>query len=264
MSLSSDRFGRVAAHETYVVAALLAAQATAEEGSFRPADVRFFFQLFTNWVEHDLLHPSQDLALTQVRRVLQRLMDAGRARATTGGRRPRYALTDTGLSALVEALVAPGPEAPPRSLETSLFVLTFASLYRPVIVRRLRLETRPPALRRRLARALEPRRMLAHARRRARDLLADLEERVAAGRAMQRALDACPADDEASRLETIEDLGSYQLEATRPVAELFPALPSDVRHVELAQGPGVRAQLLFAPLAAVVRHELAVLDALEL
>lgn len=259
-----DRSSHLAGQETFIVAALVAAHATAEDGSFRPADVRFFFFLFTNWVEHDLVYPTQDLALTQVRRVMQRLIDDGRAEQRAAGRRPRYRLTDDGLSALVEALVEPGPNQPRRTLETSLFVLCFASLYRPVLTRRLRLETRPPALRRRLSRMLAPRTILAHARSRARDLLADLDERIASGEAMQQALDHAPATDEATRIAAIKSLGAYQLERMRPVSEVFDALPPDVREVELRRGPGLRAKLLFAPLAEVLRHELTVLDGLEL
>lgn len=258
------RYSPLAAQETFVVAALLAAHATSEDGTFRPSEVRFFFLLFTNWGEHDVLHPRQDLALTQVRRVLEDMRDDGRACLEGPPRRWRCRFTDEGVDALVVALVEPSAALPPRPLETSLFVLTFASLYRPVLVRRLRLDTRPTPLQRRLGRLLDPRRIRRRAQRRARDLLADLDARIADGEAMQAALDAAPAEDDDARRHAITAFGSYQLERVRPVEEVLASLPEDVRRVELDRGPGVRARLLFAPLAAVVRRELEVLDALDL
>ncbi|MEQ9325524.1 MAG: hypothetical protein RIF41_40540, partial [Polyangiaceae bacterium] len=138
----SSRFGRVASQQIYVSAALLAAHASATTTGFGGADVRFFFLLFTNWVEHDVLHPSHDLDLTQVRRVTKRLVVHGHARSVESGRRPRYELTDAGLEALVTTLVDPRPMGPRRSLETSLFVLCFSRLYRDALRRRLQLDER--------------------------------------------------------------------------------------------------------------------------
>jgi hypothetical protein len=85
----SARFGWLGAHATHLHAALLAAHGAATpQVGFRAADVRFFFLLFTNWMESDVLRPGQDVDLTQVRRMLDRLTRAGLAApvATAGGR----------------------------------------------------------------------------------------------------------------------------------------------------------------------------------
>lgn len=259
MELTS-RFGRVASQQIYVSAALLAAHATARGQGFGGADVRFYFLLFTNWVEHDVLHPAHDLALTQVRRVMHRLVDDGHARRLARGRRPRYELTDVGLERLVEALVDPSPRGPRRPLEASLFVLCFARLYRDALRRRLQLDARA-ALGRRLARELEPERILARARQRTRDLLDDLEQRSEVGRAMQDALSRAATEE--AKVAAVRAAGSYQLERIRPVEEVLAALPDDVRALELAAGPGTRVRLLFHPLAEVLRTELRVLEGLR-
>jgi hypothetical protein len=66
-----ERFGVVRVNTTVLSAALLAAHATAPAAGFRASDVRFFFFLFGNWLERDVLYPGEDLDLTQVRRLMQ-------------------------------------------------------------------------------------------------------------------------------------------------------------------------------------------------
>ena len=157
------RYGQVRAQATFIEAAVVAAHgATARLGGFRASDVRFFFLLFTNWIEHDVLRPEQDLDLTQVRRVLGRLAEQGwperasaarrrgggrprrrrapprRERAPKSRRRParpppgeRHVLTAAGLLGLVESIIEPRGRRP---LEESLFVACFAAIYRQAIL----------------------------------------------------------------------------------------------------------------------------------
>ena len=57
-------FGRPSPRAPLVYAALIAAHGVAgREGSFRASDVRFFYLLFSNWIELDVLQPGQDLDL---------------------------------------------------------------------------------------------------------------------------------------------------------------------------------------------------------
>src|SRR5947208_1378294 len=134
----TERFGLVRARATFVHAAILAADAAARDVSgFRANDVRFYFLLFTNWVEHDVLRPDQDLELTQVRRVLERMVDRGWARSGAPKTRARrggaHALTPEGLVAVVEELVEPRAE---RTFDEMLFLVLFAASYRELVVAR--------------------------------------------------------------------------------------------------------------------------------
>lgn len=266
----ADRLGHVTSQATFIQAALLAAHgAEARTGGFRASDVRFFFLLFTNWVEHDVTRPSQDIDLTQLRRTLVRLCRSGWAEPMAGvrGRKEprgqRYTLTEEGVVSLAEALA--GQERAP--LEEALFVACFAASYLEAILTRVK--GRTPVLsttaRRRVARVLEPARILREARRNTEAVLADLEERVRSSRELEeaaaRALEEGASEEQVVR--RLESLGSYQLHRVRPLAELLLGLPDDLRRFELTKGLGLRSRLLFAPLAERARAELALLERLE-
>ncbi len=269
MSLSA-RFGWLGANATHVHAALLAAHGAASMGAgFRPADVRFFFLLFTNWAEHDVLHPGQDLDLTQVRRMLDRLTRARLAAPVKSPKRPsstrgrRHSLTEAGVVAIAEALVQPGQ---PRTFEETVFVLCFAVGYGEMLASRIvgAGGRANPSTRRRVVELLDPRRVLADGKRSLTTLLVDLEERVRSGLVSSEAGRAGggPGGSEADTVRRLERAGAYQLQHVRPLAEFLLTLPDDLRAFELTRGMQLRAELLFAPLAEGVRAQQAILDAL--
>ncbi|WNG29952.1 hypothetical protein F0U62_42540 [Cystobacter fuscus] len=267
----ADRLGHVTAQATFVQAALLAAHgAGARSGGFRASDVRFFFLLFTNWAEHDVTRPSQDIDLTQVRRTLERLCRSRWAEPMDGGGRggkaprgQRYVLTELGVVSLAEEL-ADLDRAP---LDEALFVACFAASYLEAVLARVRGQA--PALstpaRRRVARMLDPKRILREARRSTAAVLADLEERVHASRVMgeaaRNALANAASEEEVAR--RWESLGSYQLHRVRPLTEVLLGLPDDLKRFELEKGMEVRARLLFVPLAERARADLMLLERLE-
>ncbi len=265
----ADRLGHVTRHSTFLQAALLAAHgARARQGGFRASDVRFFFLLFTNWVEHDVTRPSQDIDLTQVRRLLERMCRGGGAEPlpeTPGGPRPRgkhYALTEDGVVHLAESLA----EVERAPLDETLFVACFAACYLPAILARVQGRTAlSTAARRRVARLLEPVRILRNARRHTAALVADLEERVRSSleteTAVKEALASGASDEQLVR--RMESLGSYQLQRVRPLAEVLLVLPEDLRRFELTEGWGTRMRLLFSPQVEHARAQLQLLERLE-
>jgi hypothetical protein len=270
LSLAS-RSGHVRSQATFVEAAIVAAHcASGRAGGFRPSDVRFFFLLFTNWIEHDVLRPGQDLDLTQVSRVLERLAGSGSVARVMERRRgtpraARFALTRKGLLTLVRALVDTHPGRP---FEEVLFVVYVTASYRSTIVARVDGDAHAlaPSERRRAAELLDPHRVIEAARRTLALVLADVETRAAEGYALGRAAHAARGegaslDEIAARLER---LSPYQMHRVRPFAEMLMSLPEDLLRFEVSEGIELRVKLIFEPLAEQIRRQLAILDQLEL
>jgi hypothetical protein len=255
-----ERFGVLAANEALVCASLIAAFGASADEGFRPTDVRFFFFLFSNWLERDVLHQGATLELTQVRRLLEasvarRWVKIGRGAA----RYRRYLLTDDGLRVLIERLAQ---AAESGSFEEVAFIVTFAACYREMMVRKV---ARSAVEGERLRKVLDPRRLIAHARRRLARVVADLEERVTSSASVSE--DAArmrrrgASDEEIAR--RLERLGAYQLQHVRSFADFALALPPDLRAFELGAALDVRSRLLFVTLADQARAQAAALVRLD-
>ncbi len=255
-----------------LTAALLAADLAAsvdrpEHAGFQQRDVRFFYLLFRNWLEIDVRQPGADIDLTQVRRACERLASRGRLRALParrrGGRVPRsrYVLTLAGVVALVDELVA---HAPARSFEESLFVVLFAASYRAHVIRRVE-QASAPVARKHVARALDPRAIIAGLRRELRRQCDDLEERITGGDRLREAAaraQAAGADDR-EIVGLMERLSTYQLHYLRPLGELMLSLPPDVRRHEMTGGITARRDLVFGPLLQLTRAQQVLLSTIE-
>src|SRR5882724_852260 len=91
-------------NEPLVTAAVIAAEATGGHDGFRQRDVRFFIELFSNWLESTTGDRALALHNTQVLRHLGVLTQAKWARRV-GRSPPRWHLTAEGLAELLRRLV---------------------------------------------------------------------------------------------------------------------------------------------------------------
>ena len=256
-----ERFGVVRANTTVLAAGLMAAHAAAASSGFRPSDVRFFVYLFSNWLERDVLYPGEALDLTQIRRVLLRLVRLGWAEKAAGaagkGSGTRYGLTGEGFSALVAALVA---AVDSRSFEEAVFVVSFVAGYRLRLVELLAAESSDG-----WHEQLDARRLLLRARRRVERVLADLTERVASSACVAReaaALRRAGVAD-AALAQKLEALGVYQLQHVRPLSAFVLSFPPLLREFELGPAFEHRSRFLFETFADATRGQLRALEKLE-
>ncbi|CAN5566674.1 hypothetical protein BH09MYX1_BH09MYX1_59320 [soil metagenome] len=242
-----SRFGRMAAQAPLVTASLLAANGMAARG-FRLTDVQFFFYLFGNWIERDVLASGDRLELTQIRRTLRRLSDGGAA--TTRGRPPRYRLTPAGVDALVATLANAVDQS---SFEEAVFIATFFRCYGDAIADGASPKTRP---------LLDPARVVVRARRRVDRVLRDLEDRIRTSHAVAEVATRTRARGAAPRVvaEAVERAGAYQLQHVREFSSFVVALPDALRDFELGDAFSVRSALLFSTFAARARSELEAWD----
>ncbi|MEJ7734146.1 MAG: hypothetical protein WKG00_33750, partial [Polyangiaceae bacterium] len=172
----------------------------------------------------------------------------------------RHKLTPNGLLGLMSSIVEPRGRRP---FEESLFVACFVHTYRQPLLDRIGDHDGGDS-KKRMSELLDPRRVLTEAQRTHRDLLADLEARVTAGKRIVGEAGAARAQglDDASIVRKLEQLGPYQLQRVRTVSELMQAMPMDIVRAELEQGITARTELLFEPLAERTRTELATLERL--
>jgi len=91
-------------NEPLVAAAVIAAQATLESSGFRQRDVRFFLDLFSNWLQSTTGSWTLGVHNTQIQRTLELQVAAGWATGI-GRKPPRYRLTPEGLIELLQRLV---------------------------------------------------------------------------------------------------------------------------------------------------------------
>jgi hypothetical protein len=257
-----ERFGVVRANTTVLAAALMAAHAAATKSGFRPSDVRFFGYLFANWLERDVLYPGEVLDLTQVRRLLLRLVALGwaqkvAARAPRKEQGIRYALSRKGTAALMDAIVE---AVDSRSFEEAVFVVSLVAGYRVQLVGLLPAKASEKWLAR-----LDALRLLGRARRRIERVLHDLTERMASSeRAAQEAADlrrAGVSDDKIAK--RLEELGVYQLQHIRSFSDFVLSFPPELRRFELGPGFTFRSRLIFETFAESARAHLRVLDGLQ-
>src|SRR5260221_5181461 len=99
-------------NEPLVAAAVIAAQATLETSGFRQRDVRFFLDLFSNWLQSTTGSWTLSVHNTQIQRTLELQVSA--CWATGIGRKPtRYPLTPERLIELLQRLgLITGPTRP--------------------------------------------------------------------------------------------------------------------------------------------------------
>jgi len=84
----------------------LAAQTTGSGNSFRQRELRFYAELFSNWVQLGGTGATHTMHNTQVLRFLNELITNSHARLTTKIRPPLYRLTRAGVFALTSHLTA--------------------------------------------------------------------------------------------------------------------------------------------------------------
>ncbi len=95
--------------ESLMITAVLGSHSNFYDRGFRQKDVRFLFELFTNWMDARVKPEAVRLHNTQVQRYLEELVTKGWARreGSARTREKRYALTRLGLIEFMQSLADP-------------------------------------------------------------------------------------------------------------------------------------------------------------
>lgn len=239
-------------YEVYVAAASIAAHASIPATGFRQRDVRFFIELFTNWVNWALNDELLVLSNTQVARYLDKLVEEGFARRMLRNSQPQYHLTRTGLIELVSTIVKQSQSIQPTHF---CFRYYFIKSYKPRLFELIEKEgTRfPLALRLELEGLLDEKAIVKGQIKVLERERKKLDSRIY--EALQSAVLAKKRFAEAKKIDAvaaeIEKLYPYELNSQKPLSELLSGIPAELARWELETGNTLRANLLWAPARAL-------------
>jgi len=241
------RTGSVSLEEEPIIcAAIIAAQATVggEEG-FRQRDVRFFIELFSNWLESTTGTWALTVHNVQVQRQLDLLPKVGWAKRVSR-KPPRYRLTPEGLVELIRRL---GRRENLKRLDEFFLVFHFFGAYgdrlRALVERSGPLASR--ALVVALAELLDPVSLVERERAAVARAVLRLEARAEESRKMSDLSRALllrgePLD---AIIATLEKDYAYELNSQKPLTELLDGLPEHWRRAEIEHAALHRATNLW-------------------
>jgi hypothetical protein len=233
--------------EPIVAAAVVAAQATLGDPGFRQRDVRFFIELFSNWLQSTTGSYVLAIHNVQVQRYLDTLCSARGARRT-GRKPPRYQLSPEGV---VELLRRMRTRRNLTRLDEFFLVFhifdTYGTRLRSIIEREGRSVSRALALD--VDELLDKKQLVAAERaavaRELRRLQIRIEESRATSALTRKLLDNGQPLTEV--IEAVERQFPYELNSQKPLGELLQLLPLPWRRAELETAAAERATTLWHP-----------------
>lgn len=239
----------------YLPLGSLAAHTQAGQQGFRQKDVRFFSELFSNWVHVGGAGVIYALHNTQVARYMTDLVADARARRLGRSTPPRYRLTRAGMFRVLAEVTQRSYLAEPRE---SHLVWYFLRSYAPQIRRIVTAVgsdfSRAHALE--LDTLLDLKSFLTRQLQFADNEVSRLRARIDATLALHREVALMRA-----RGSSMEDCARhvaraypYELNAQKSFDELLLTIPEDVMEWELTDGATLRAEFVFRPIMAGIEN----------
>lgn len=251
-------------HELFVAAGIIAAHSTFEEEGFRQRDLRFFIELFSNWVEITLETVTLELNNTQVARYLTNLCDEGYARRVSRKGHPRYHLTRTGVLEILRRISVreflPSPE---HMFFLNYFVRNYGPRIQSLVEKKG--SKFPLALRLEVEELLDIDAILAKEEERANRELQKLDARIRDGSKTssmtKKLIESGMSLDQV--VTEIEKHFPYELNSQKPLSELIAALPDWQKQWELLEGAMLRAQQIWLPTRSMLLGYIQILKRLQ-
>lgn len=234
--------------ELFVSSAVIAAHAQNVDEGFRQRDVRFFIELFSNWVESVLDDLTLTLSNTQVSRYINELVDEGFSRQISRKKQPKYRLTRIGLIELLSRLVEKDYVRQP---EYFFFLYYFIANYGPRLKALIESEGRkfPPAMRIEVETMLDVDALVGNQLANAERELKKLDERIRdASQASKLAAELLSKGlDNRVVQQEVERKYPYELNSQKPLTELLSSLSEEHSRWELEVGSLRRVEHIWLP-----------------
>lgn len=232
--------------QLFISTAAIAAHAgiaTSPNSGFRQRDVRFLFELFSNWAE---LTSTLVAKNTQIQRFLDSLHNEGFAKRFLRKSQPHYRLTRTGLIELISRIVNQTYCSKP---EHFFFLNYFIKSYKPHIEEIVKSEGQqfPYSLKLELDNLLDAHALLEREIRAVQLNIDKLQARVddaISTSELVRGNDKKGVEFEETVLE-VQKLYPYELNSQKPLTELIASIPEKNRRWELESGSIFRTKLIW-------------------
>lgn len=236
-------------HKLYFISGVLAAHANSPELGFRQKDLRFYIELFSNWMESTLKDSSLLIHNAQISRFLIEMEKNGLIKKLRSSSPPRYQLTRVGVIELFSTLVSPEEILPLEHFYFLHYVIDnygnqiadLANQDRGLFSGSLKIEF--DSLR-------DPKRLIEKQIRFVDREISKLALRIDEGlKASQLAIEKFKKNH--SLKEVIEEITKkypYELNNQKPLPELMSEIPESRSRWELEQGALERAHKLWTPL----------------
>lgn len=245
----------VTRNELFLATAAVAAHATFKQEGFRQRDMKFYIELFSNWVEVSFDQFSLSMQNTQISRFLDTIVKEGFAQKLGRGKTPRYHLTRVGLLELINRCVSKDYLSRPTRF---FFLYFFIGHYKTRITDLVRLEGRefPHALRIELDSLLDEQALLKRQISFTDKAIKRLKARVDDGArivqfASQKGRSGAGISDV---VKEVERLFPYELNNQKPLTELIHEIPLDQREWEICEGTKYRSAEIFEPALRLLQN----------
>jgi hypothetical protein len=233
----------------FLIPAALAAQAQTGMAGFRQRDVRFFSDLFSNWVQFGGIGVTQAIHNTQVLRFMLALSEDHQAKEIVRGKSPKYRLTRAGVFNLISFLVNRSYlSSRPECLLTCYFIKSYSRQLKSMVAASSQEFSRAHKIE--IEALLDLSKFIERQISLINNEVVRLNERIEAANEIDR--DYQQMARAGAKLDAIAKyIGEnhpYELNSNRNFSQLLASLPDDVLQWEVSQGFQLRARLIFTPL----------------
>jgi len=244
----------------YLASAVCAAHINGP-GNFRQKDVRFYLELFMNWMESPL--GFIEIQNTQIQRFLNHLVAEG-VLTSTKGRIPSYQVKNRGFLNLIEMVTTIGKG---DTMELFFFQFHIIDIYDELLFRSAskNLLGLPKSLNIELRYLLSKSAMIEKQKNRIREELDKLQSRIDDSLKMEKLANKLFDDGKSVEFVVgqIELSYPYQLHHQRKMSELYRSITPELQKIELTRNTGKRATMLWNPLVVYYQNFLKILQELD-
>jgi hypothetical protein len=244
-------------NQVVLCAAILAGHSTYSEQGFRQRDVRFLFDLFSNWIGASFERSVSDIQNTQIARFLEDLRNEGFLKKNVQPMKPSYRLTRLGLIDLLNRITNQST----AYQEEFLFLFYFIKNYRNRLITLVEKEGAqfPLSVKLELQSLLDVRSLVSREIARIEKEILKIESRINDADATSQ-LTKVKQKAGATLGEIINEAERkypYELNSQKPLGELINSIPIDQRIWELEIGNIRRCEEIWSPTRQILKAYLA-------